>query len=120
MYFFSSATLATVALLAHQTLAQGASPGCGSGVDNPKNIHEIRDANDCHHDGNVWTCGPDVHVVVHDDKTITLTAGNGPANIILLCDLEPNQDYFCQAGKSSLFASPCENPKVEHVIVTHY
>ncbi|KAG5980999.1 hypothetical protein E4U55_003417 [Claviceps digitariae] len=120
MYFLSSATLATVALLAQQTLAQGSTPGCGTGLMGGKNTHRVAEAEDCNNKGNTWTCSRNTHVVVNSDNTILLAAPNVDATVGISCDGKAVADYYCHAGKQSLFPAPCANPSAVTVLIEYH
>ncbi|KAG5976958.1 hypothetical protein E4U55_007130 [Claviceps digitariae] len=118
MYFFSSTALATVALLAHQTLAQGATPGCGVGP-SPNN-HSPWYKGPCDQKGNTWTCFNNSLVTINDDNTFMLAVPTIETSISLSCNSTGTSDttsyfYYCGAGKQSLFVAPCTNPIVNNI-----
>ncbi|KAG5982561.1 hypothetical protein E4U54_006367 [Claviceps lovelessii] len=119
MYISTSAALATLILFAGQTVT--AQSHCGTGTLNGNLIDGWSDAGKCKlGPHSAWTCGDKGTTAVFSANDFVLTAPNVDSTILVHCDATlKGYLYYCTAGGSQRFSSPCGELYVDSVIEHH-
>ncbi|KAG5983623.1 hypothetical protein E4U55_007723 [Claviceps digitariae] len=106
MYWPTSTTLATVALVfAGQTFGQDA-PRCGQGSISGS-IYNQHGAGQCDaQPDNIWVCGDKLTTVNIDSDSFLLSAPLVDSDVWLVCGINA-YPYHCTAGGQQSFPLPC-------------